>query len=178
MRILHISDFHYQAKNDSDYRTRVENLCNDLVDKGIDMIVFSGDLVFEGGQLNTFKKASKVLFDEVLKATGLEKERLVITQGNHDMERDAEINSITKDLDSFMTMKALTDFCNNARSVELSFDNSKHYNDFIDDYYQGIDIHCNRFCNWRIQSFNNLKIGILSINGSASIWLVTNYYKV
>ena len=166
MRILHISDFHYQAKNDSDYRTRVENLCNDLVDKGIDMIVFSGDLVFEGGQLNTFKEASKVLFDEILKATGLGKNRLVITQGNHDMERNAEINSITKDLDSFMTMKALTDFCNNARSVELSFDNSKHYNDFIDDYYHGIDIHCNKFCNWRIQNFNNLRIGVLSINSA------------
>ena len=51
MRILHISDFHYQAKNDSDYRTRVENLCNDLVDKGIDMIVFSGDLVFDNSSL-------------------------------------------------------------------------------------------------------------------------------
>ena len=144
MRILHISDFHYQSKNDSDYRTRVENLCNDLVNKGIDMIVFSGDLVFEGGKLETFKSASKVLFDEILKATGLKKERLVITQGNHDMERDTEVPSITKDLDSCMTTKALNDFCNNERSVELSFDNSRHYNEFVDDYYRGIDIHCNK----------------------------------
>ena len=166
MRILHISDFHYLAKNDADYRTRVEKLCNDIKLKSIDLIVFSGDLVYEGGKIDTFNEAAKVLFDEVLKATNLDKSRLVITQGNHDMERGVEIASITKDLDSVRTLKALNDFCLDERSVGLSFDNSNHYNEFIENYYEGVGIQINKFCNWRIQNIDGINIGVLSINSA------------
>ena len=72
-KILHISDFHYQKKNDSDYRDRVEKLCNDVKGKHIDLIVFSGDLVYEGGKLSIFTDASEILFGELQKATGLDR---------------------------------------------------------------------------------------------------------
>ena len=166
MNILHISDFHYLERNDSDYRTRVEKLCNDVSNKAIDLIVFSGDLVYEGGKLDTFKKASSILFDELLKATNLDKSKIVITQGNHDMERGTEIHSITKDLDSIMTSNAVDDFCKDSRSVELSFENSKHYNEYIREYYNGVDIEINDFCNTRTQNINGINIGVLSVNSA------------
>lgn len=166
MRILHISDFHYLEKNNSDYRTRVEKLCNHIADKNIDLIVFSGDLVYEGGNLNTFQKAAEVLLDKVLKATNLDKTKLVITQGNHDMERGVELSSITKDLDSVQTRKVLDEFCNDQRSVELSFENSKHYNEFVKDYYSGVDVEINDFCNYRIQYINGFSVGVLSVNSA------------
>ena len=166
MKILHISDFHYLSKHDSDYRFRVEKLCQDISGKKIDLIVFSGDLVFEGGSLENFRAASSVLFDELLKTTDLDKSRLVITQGNHDMERGQEILSITKDLDSFLSIKQLNEFCENSRSTELSFDNSKHYNDFVEEYYKNCGIQMNRFCNYHCFESEGLKIGVISINSA------------
>ena len=165
-RILHISDFHYQKKNDSDYRDRVEKLCNDVKGKHIDLIVFSGDLVFEGEKLSDFTDASEVLFGDLQKATGLGKSRIVITQGNHDMERGQEIDSITKDLDSSYTLRTLNEFCGKERNLGLSFDNSAHYNEFVDDFYKGSDITINRFCNYRTVVVDGLKIGLLSINSA------------
>ncbi len=167
MNILHISDLHYLVKNDSDYRTRVEKLCDDVSSKKIDLIVFSGDLVYEGGQLATFQEASKVLFDELQKATGLDRSRIVITQGNHDMERGTEVKSITKDLDSISTMKSLEDFCNDKRNIDLSFENSKHYNEFVNDFYKGIgSVDNNEFCNYRTHNINGINIGLLSVNSA------------
>lgn len=52
MRILHISDFHFEDRNLLEYTDMVKTLCETVKSKSIDIIVFSGDLVYKATKKN------------------------------------------------------------------------------------------------------------------------------
>ena len=54
IRVLHLSDFHFDEKYISEYKAEVENLCKSLDGQSIDIVVFSGDLVNKGTKKETF----------------------------------------------------------------------------------------------------------------------------
>jgi len=95
VRLLHISDLHYTEANDVDRSKIVAAATRDLStfasDVRFDAIVFSGDLVFSGGDPGAFEAA----FDRHLLplADSLEVglERLALLPGNHDIDRN-EVN--------------------------------------------------------------------------------------
>nr|VFJ49265.1 MAG: Calcineurin-like phosphoesterase [Candidatus Kentron sp. FM]VFJ62583.1 MAG: Calcineurin-like phosphoesterase [Candidatus Kentron sp. FM]VFK15368.1 MAG: Calcineurin-like phosphoesterase [Candidatus Kentron sp. FM] len=90
---LHLSDWH-QRVGDFDQRIVRDALIADIrvrerIDPAlaqVDFIVFSGDLA-RGGEKAEFKAAQKHLLKPVLKAVGLDPERLFIVPGNHDFPR-------------------------------------------------------------------------------------------
>ncbi|HEV2533331.1 metallophosphoesterase [Phenylobacterium sp.] len=91
--ILHLSDFHWSAEKQNDQRIIVDALIADLAklqrDRSLspDLIFFTGDLVQSGDNWEEFQSAQTELIDRVLLATGLQKDRLFITPGNHDIRR-------------------------------------------------------------------------------------------
>jgi tetratricopeptide (TPR) repeat protein/3',5'-cyclic AMP phosphodiesterase CpdA len=93
---LHLSDWHQggpdfnrQVVADAlikDIRERADRIAPELA--RLDFIVFSGDVAFSG-QRAQYVRAAEFLFEPVLEATGLTKDRLFVIPGNHDIDRHA-----------------------------------------------------------------------------------------
>lgn len=98
MRILHISDFHFEDKNLLEYTDMVKSLCEAVKDKSIDIIVFSGDLVYKATDRKYYDKVDDLLWKPLLAATGLSINEILLVPGNHDVNRDVEIPAITASL--------------------------------------------------------------------------------
>ena len=71
IKILHISDFHYKKDHSNDYEDIVRKMCDSLQKQSIDIIVFSGDLVFEASNADILNNASDVLFTPLIKTLNL-----------------------------------------------------------------------------------------------------------
>jgi len=92
---LHLSDWHQKGADFDrtvvrdalleDIRNRRERISRDLA--AVDFIVFSGDLAFSG-QLVEYEAARHQLLDPLLKVLNLVPERLFLTPGNHDLNRN------------------------------------------------------------------------------------------
>ncbi len=92
---LHLSDWHQKGKDFDrdivrdaliqDIKERTTRISPDLT--RIDFIVFSGD-VAHTGRKEEYKAAIEHLFDPVLEASDLNKDKLFIVPGNHDLDRE------------------------------------------------------------------------------------------
>ena len=96
LRILHLSDLHLVKEHPAmDTLLMYLNRSMDEIqeDRGIDLVVFTGDLIDKGGasfgDINTaFKKFEEVVITPILKKLKLSKDRFVFIPGNHDTEND------------------------------------------------------------------------------------------
>ena len=91
---LHLSDFHVRAGESYDRDVVLRALVSSvrkLRDDGRrpDLIFATGDIGFSGKR-GDYETAT-VLFDALLDAAGLERRRLLVIPGNHDVDRDASI---------------------------------------------------------------------------------------
>ena len=90
---LHLSDWH-QHGNSFDRRIVRDKLIEDIEKRTsisndlskIDLVIFSGDVAFSG-KAEEYRAAIEYLFDPVLTAAGLSKDKLFIVPGNHDLDR-------------------------------------------------------------------------------------------
>jgi hypothetical protein len=92
LRILHLSDLHAKAEEDEDYfgkKRVVESLLRDLreqtAEKSVDLIVFSGDLAFDGTQAALAAGRSMLL--EPIRNMFADAP-FVLVPGNHDVDRE------------------------------------------------------------------------------------------
>ena len=96
LRILHLSDLHLVKDNPTmDALLMYLNQSMDEIQKdgGIDLVIFTGDLIDKGGagfgNINTaFKKFEEVVITPILEKLRLSKDRFVFIPGNHDTEND------------------------------------------------------------------------------------------
>ncbi len=103
---LHLSDWH-QAEKKFNRKVVCDGLINDIKARGeinphlskIDFIVFSGDAA-NSGQPDEYSKATVDLFEPLLEACQLGKDRLFIVPGNHDLDRDLIPAALSKPLNS------------------------------------------------------------------------------
>ncbi len=92
LRIVHLSDLHAHAELDEDHYAQervAECLVSDLAsweeEKPIDLIVFSGDLAFDGKE-EALRRGKSILLDPIREQSpGVP---IVIAPGNHDVDRD------------------------------------------------------------------------------------------
>lgn len=96
LRILHLSDLHL-VKEHPAMETLLMYLNRSMdeiqEDRGIDLVIFTGDLIDKGGasfgDINTaFKKFEEVVITPILEKLKLSKDRFVFIPGNHDTEND------------------------------------------------------------------------------------------
>ena len=96
LRILHLSDLHLVKENPAmDALLMYLNRSMDEIQKdgGIDLVIFTGDLIDKGGvgfgDINTaFKEFEEVVITPILEKLRLSKDRFVFIPGNHDTEND------------------------------------------------------------------------------------------
>ncbi len=93
LRILHFSDFHLDGSHIKEAETLLHFMCKSLEDKKglIDLIVFTGDMVNQGGHgfenLDVaFSKFDEIVITKLCEVLGLPKERFIFVPGNHDID--------------------------------------------------------------------------------------------
>lgn len=172
IKILHISDFHYKKDHSDDYKDIVKKMCISLKGRDIDLIVFSGDLVFEASNIDILNDASSVFFTPLLEKLKLDKKRLIITPGNHDLKRGEEMPMVSDHLNSISTIKDLDTFCQDQKQCECSLENFRNYNSFISVFY-GNDCD-NPLYYTDVINLHGTNIGIVSFNSS---WRCTESLK-
>jgi hypothetical protein len=62
----------------------------------IDLIIFSGDLVFSGQRQDDFYEAHSLLIDNIQKELNIPIENIIICQGNHDINRNECLSSLSE----------------------------------------------------------------------------------
>lgn len=169
IRILHLSDFHYKDNHDEDFQVAAGKIRDAIKDEHIDLVVFSGDLVFDTKQSDKINKAASCLFDPIKTVTGLNNDRIFITAGNHDMKRDAELSMVKKTFSTFTSYTDVNEFAEDKEQLKLSLENFKSYNEFVSTFYgESIDVQPLYLCHNVV--IDGCKIGLLSFN---SAWRCT-----
>lgn len=166
IKILHISDFHFCQRFKADFKMRAEQLCSEIKKHHIDIIVFSGDLVYNGGCVDDFFSAKEVLVDNLEAATGLRRENIVLALGNHDVDRESVPDMLRRDYKDIKTPGDLDKWLKDKNNEPLSLESSKNYLDFIKDFYKGCEVSCSNYYNTRILDVNGISIGIAALNSA------------
>ncbi|MCR5361040.1 MAG: metallophosphoesterase [Bacteroidales bacterium] len=169
IRILHLSDFHYKEKNDADFKDISKSIANIIRDKKIDLIVFSGDLAFDTNSYEIIEKASKCFIGPIKEVTGLDNSHFLIAPGNHDMNRNAELDMVKDAFSKYKTYQQIDDYCQNPAQLNLSLANFENYNKFIKVFYNG-SMHVEPLYTYGVISICEKKIGLIAFN---SAWRCT-----
>lgn len=108
LRIAHLSDIHLKADSLGDIDNFImKALINDLVryniEKTIDLIVFSGDLIDKGGTSfensgAAYKAFHKHVISPIVKELNFAASRIFLSPGNHDVDRTADNIYVEKGL--------------------------------------------------------------------------------
>lgn len=184
MRIVHLSDFHLDKKNQKQSQDLVYFLCQSLKkvnsERQVDLIIFTGDAVNKGGK--SFKSVSlglqefeKVFIEPVVTSVGLNKDRFVFTIGNHDIDRDADScyaeEGLKKILINQETLNSFWDNQKSAKDMERVNEYKKFEKDFYLKCHQFADVETTRFqTNIKI-NVDGKRIGITCLN---SVWRCYN----
>ena len=166
MRILHISDFHFIPKARSEFDRVVEKMVESLSkQEPIDLIVFSGDLINKDASVEQFREAAECLFSPLLSALDLDKTRLLICPGNHDLKRGNEIPMVVDSLKTKTQSTDLNAFCDDPTQLSLSLTRFEAYNKFIKEYFgDTLDIQ-QLYCT-AIREIAGKRVGLISINSA------------
>jgi len=169
MRIIHFSDLHFGKHNE-----RIERMLPVLIeelkkinDEGkIDLILFSGDLVWTGDDDQNFKNAKINFIDPILTSLNITQDNLILTQGNHDNTKDSKEFSLVKEhIDRFEKNEEVDSFVNKEDDeFNLSYVKSENYYNFIKAFYTKDDI--NKLYQVFKRKIDGKEIGIVSYNSS------------
>lgn len=165
VRILHFSDFHFKKDSVAEFENAARKMAESIKDKSIDFVVFSGDLVFKDFGLDTFKKVYDFLFKPILKSCGVTEDRLLIVPGNHDMDRDNELDAISDVLSRISDVDSLEKFCKSDEQVKLSMNRFKNYNKLIHDKFAK-QANVTKFALSFTRELNGRKYGFVGLNSS------------
>lgn len=171
MKILHLSDLHYGASSYTKFTDNniINELCNSLIkyESKIDLVIFSGDLVNDGKVEETFEKAKEEFLIPVAKSLQIDLDKIVLSCGNHDVNRDYASDSIDAFFDSkIKNNDDLNKFVTNNTNVDFqhSIDGLKNYNSFSAKYYANLAE--NPLYTIHKYDIGGEKIGVLSLNSS------------
>ena len=171
MNILHLSDFHFKAKSFEKFtEDEIINKLNDALSKDttkIDLVVFTGDLVYSGKNDSDFNDAKKQFIDTIAAALQISTNDFIMCPGNHDIDRSTRLESLEDffiekiagnlDLDKFIQKKN--------KDYENSIEGSKNYFSFARKFYSD-DSETNEFYSIHKRIIDDENIGIVSLNSA------------
>lgn len=166
IRILHLSDFHYKNQHDADFRNIGQKIATALAGENINLVVFSGDLVFDTKEYDKLELAESCLIEPIKSVTGLNNNKILIAPGNHDMKRDAELPFIQEAFSTYNSYRQYDDFCANSVQLELSLANFEHYNNFIKEFYNGHDVDVQPLYTCHQIEIRGRRIGLIAFNSA------------
>jgi predicted MPP superfamily phosphohydrolase len=177
MKILHLTDFHFDGTKK--YKENEQRLIDSLLDSlskfknGIDIVLFTGDLVWKGDKLDDFFKIKEIFLDKICETLNIEPTSIFICPGNHDVYRGQELDVLTKsiletssndDLDNLVTK-------NGGKTLRASLDNLENYYEFQNDFYKEHikkfkDVEVDNLYSNHIRIIDGKKVGITTINSA------------
>ncbi len=116
---LHISDLHFRAPQNDDFRIMREALLRDVDELAAkeslipDFIVITGDLAF-AGQREEYDLVQEY-FDMLLKTTGVSRDRLFVIPGNHDVDHSAITPGAASIVEALNTGDKVDEFLGSSR---------------------------------------------------------------
>jgi predicted MPP superfamily phosphohydrolase len=179
--ILHVSDLHWSGAQETDTKLVVEALFADLRllrDKGIapDIVVFSGDLAQSGESKEQLLAGFNQFLSPLLETLGLERNRLVVCPGNHDIARSVVRGSqiveagLAQKLKSLEEINSFLDAADQATSeTKLALERVQNFYEAHDEYF-GLDTPPDPLCRYASIEIGGTKVGIAALN---STWRAT-----
>ena len=174
MKVLHISDLHFESleKNEYSLQKIVDKIVVQCKEEKLDYIFFTGDLVFKGDDLNDFYAAQLLVLEELSQKLSVKKENVIFCCGNHDVHRGQELPLITEHLNKMTSEKDLEDFIT-SETRKMEYENSllnienflKFQKDYFKDDFDGNNINDLYSIHSR-ETSDSKKIAIVSINTS------------
>jgi len=169
MKILHLTDLHFNGKI---YplldRVKIKTL-ELLENKEIDFFIFSGDLVSAPNKLEDFSVANDYIIKSILEKLKLDYNSFFICEGNHDIQRNQELNIISETFSKFKKISEVEDFISvqKGQQLEASLMNHNLYFNFIKNniYSNPADI-IDPLYTIHKRTYNNKPINIVTINSA------------
>lgn len=181
MRILHFSDFHLDGRHIDKAKYVLNYMLKALneirKDQKIDLVLFSGDMLVQGGKgfnddlKQGFENFHEVVITPLMQCLDLPESHFIFTPGNHDIDRNADSSrfedNLEKDAQSLEGIIGLTtapDVKDYTKRVEAFKSFEKEY---YSKYTDGINYHWNRFASTFEMDIDGVSVGIVSLN---TVW--------
>jgi len=172
MRILHIGDLHFKSnRNNYEQNLMINKMMQNLRSKPhIDMIFFTGDLVFSGSSPKEFEEAHFFLFKRLSDELNVPFENIIICQGNHDINRNETSKAILSYYDEKIedNDRLNEDYLNPSKDLSNSLKPSENFNEYAKNYFTISPDERTDFYSIHRRNFDGNEIGIVTINSS---WL-------
>jgi len=184
---LHLSDLHQRRSNNDQNRIHIQN-ANVVLDSLLgdieeliankhlppDFIVFSGD-VAQSGHPDEYELTAR-FFNKLLATTGLERDRLFVVPGNHDVDRGGISPEIAEGCLATLTRRDnVTRFLGPGyRTRFVAWAKFEGYQQFVADYFDGaLPFDAENYFYVRTLTIRGVQVAILGLN---SAWM-SGYYR-
>ena len=166
MRMLHISDFHFRdnKNNNYDQQTMIDALINSVKDRSIDLVLFTGDLVFSGK--TDFEAAYESVLGKLSNELSIPQDNIMYIPGNHEVNRDMQMPAIISHIQDIRNNQDLDDFVLRDKQFSHTCFGIDNYDNFVSKK-SSISSKSKLYWTKRIQ-LQGKSIGVVGIN---SAWL-------
>lgn len=180
IRIAHLSDTHFDKLSEYNFENFiVPALIKDFKENiGMpDIICITGDLIFKGGTAfkdgadEAFKLFENKFIEPILSETGLNKNNIFFTPGNHDIVRNKDEDFVENGLKNHLT-SADSLFRYISKNSEEGIRRALPYKEFEASFYNNCD-HDSKITNFQSTykyTKDNHKIGIGCLNSAWRCW--------
>lgn len=172
INILHLSDLHFAKSKESDIKIVKDALFDDLEllknSEGIspDIVLFTGDMV-QAGNDDEFTYTFDYFFKSLLSKLNLEKDFLIVSPGNHDIQTKEVDEIIESGLSLNLTdKKSLNKFLDENISKKYYFERLNNFDRFKKDIQSKYCTNSNELYSSYIIEIKGKKIGISNLNSS------------
>ena len=170
---LHLSDLHFREQHAWDEDIVLRALLKDVQEcmdeHGLvpDMILVSGDIAFSGDPAEY--DIARAFFDGLLHVTNLEKERLLVVPGNHDVNRKAVSQLARIGATSLQNRQAVNEIIADVLDRRVMLRRFDNFASFVRDYFDGhIPFDDEHYFYVRSLKLAGRRVAVLGLN---SAWL-------
>lgn len=183
MRIIHFSDLHLDKSRLTPFNNIVYNLECALKkiqdERPIDLILFTGDMVNQGGKsfddiTDGFKTFKVIFIERLCKAINLDYGHFIFTPGNHDVCRQKDNKAIELGLSQILVdLKSVAETidCEDSdNSINRINDFKKFEKDYYSQLYKSENYKYSKFCSNFKLVIDGHSIGISALNTAWRCW--------
>ncbi len=172
MKILHLSDIHYDINRKTKFNELLSEL-KECINEEIDLIFITGDLINRGNAGTDSSDKGFKTFDEefiypLLEHFKIRRNRIILSPGNHDIDRDkiiqiSELGLQKLLIDDNEVTKIINEGIKNNFYQEYS--RIESYKDYVKKFYENSDeSKITLFHDTHLFNIENIRVGVTSFN--------------